>query len=201
MSARSPERRGGFRSQRRLQGQPDPRLAPGLVPRGRPSRHLRAQLALQAGELATAWLRSRHPDVNPPIDPEAACYLYLKTVDQATCASGCGTPVAGRARNAAPSHRTRAYRQRQTRSTSRHKSEGARAIGLRGFEMAINRIDWIAESAIVEPGYVGCSSEPDEQAGTSGSGTAGPTGPGSRRLRHGLTFAVTTAPTRAPATG
>jgi hypothetical protein len=88
------------------------RLAPGIVPRGRPSRALRAQLARQAGELALTALRQFDPNRAWPTDPERACYLYLKIQGQRTCACGCGTAVAGRARYAGPSHRTRAYRDR-----------------------------------------------------------------------------------------
>ena len=82
------------------------RLASGLIPPGRPSRHQRAQLVHEAGRLARKALHQ--PDLND----EQACYLYLKTLTQQTCACGCGEIVSGRAAYVDGAHRTRAYRAR-----------------------------------------------------------------------------------------
>lgn len=104
------------------------RLAPGLIPRGRPSRHQRAQLSAQAAQLARAALHDHDPSTQLPREGEQACYLYLKMCAKRTCACGCGEPVGGRARYAAPAHRTRAYRSR--RFESDHPAAGVGADGL-----------------------------------------------------------------------
>jgi hypothetical protein len=88
------------------------RLDPGTLTRGRPSWLRRADLARRAGKLARAALQQLDPTRPPPDDPEQACHLYLQMAARRTCACGCGTPVAGRSRYAAPAHRTRAYRAR-----------------------------------------------------------------------------------------
>jgi hypothetical protein len=88
------------------------KLAPGLIPPGRPSRNQRAELARQAGGLARAALADGGVDA-VPADPERACYLYLKSLDRRPCSCGCGEVVAGRASYVDGAHRMRAHRQRQ----------------------------------------------------------------------------------------
>jgi len=91
-------------------------LAPGLLPRGRPSRHQRTELARSAGQLARAALREVDLVIIGPDDPEQACYLYLETATRSSpraCACGCGQPVSGRAQYVSGAHRTRAYRTRR----------------------------------------------------------------------------------------
>jgi hypothetical protein len=92
-------------------------LAPGLIPRGRPSRRQRAELVGRAGKLAQTTLRQLDPSGRYPDEAEQACYLYLKRREQRVCACGCCTTVSGRSRYAAPSHRMRAFR-------SRHAARG-----------------------------------------------------------------------------
>lgn len=87
------------------------KLAPGLITPGRPSRHERGQLARRAGELARAALRGGGGSVQA--DPELACYLYLKSLDQRTCACGCGEAVNGRTVYVDGAHRMRAHRRRR----------------------------------------------------------------------------------------
>lgn len=88
------------------------RLAPGLIPRGRPSRQQRALLSRRAGELARDALSASKIGELPPTDPEALCHLYLRTLRHRLCACGCGQSVTERARYVDGAHRTRAYRRR-----------------------------------------------------------------------------------------
>jgi hypothetical protein len=92
------------------------KLAPGLLPPGRPGRHQRAQLARHAGELARAALYAGGGSAQA--DPQRACYLYLKSLGERTCSCGCGSAVSGRAHYVDAAHRMRAYRHRH-RTTDR----------------------------------------------------------------------------------
>jgi hypothetical protein len=67
-------------------------LAPELLGRGRPDKK-RRELALEAGGRAARSLRALVPELPIPLDPEAACHLYLALIrdpEARTCACGCG---------------------------------------------------------------------------------------------------------------
>jgi hypothetical protein len=132
------------------------RLAPGIIPRGRPSRDQRAQLAQQAGQLARAALQEGAPDNAPLSDPEQACYLYLKATRQPRlCACGCGETVSGRARYAGPACRTRAHRARFAATSAPGEvtaSAAPRGAGADASETNVAPETWIRSSSRSTPG-------------------------------------------------